>query len=704
MSFSLHPYAAGGLGAVSLVAGLLWFRSPTRRRLRIACEALLIAIAAAGMLQFSLHGTIYGPERAGDGQRNLKIHDFAHYFLGSKYFPEMGYRGIYYSTALALKELAGENRVVLRYGLSQIKDLDDKRKIVQGDAIFAGAAPYRERFTAARWELFKNDVEYLVRSDPRLDWQFILIDHGYNPSPVYTWYGRMVSRFLPLPSFLFLFTSLDVLLLLAAFLLLGRYAGAVPALVAFCGFLYFPAGAYATWTWIGGSFLRFTWLFWLALAWLFLSRNMRLAAGLCFGLATLERVFPLFFFLAALWHLGGAWFAERRSGAGPEGVREGRGHAAPAVGGMARLSLGFVLSCVVALAATGSLYGWESWSTFARYIASHSEVFALNAVGLKKAGVYTPEIVGSVSSYDLPARLETWLDVMRLRWDRWLFNKVFLVPLLAAGAFAGLRLNGVLCSIFLGSCLLYSLTLAAHYYYCFLPLAFAFLLKPAGGSPGRADAGPRHAGVVAGVLALYLLTANVLFQFGSQEIQIVFGVSLLFLAFLLAASLGILLPPGRAVASFCAVAALVAIVGYNRQRPLGNASPPPAVTGAAAAVGFVNPQDPGARTSRLSDTYGYPVVDTGAPLRADRSLSATVAVTEAGDRTLMIRSRTSSPGSLVVVVNDTWQDQKQKAVLGTFFDYTEFRIPAAILRPGGNLIRLYWSGMNEIGIYSAWLR
>jgi hypothetical protein len=293
---------------------------------------------------------------------------------------------------------------------------------------------------------------------------------------------------------------------------------------------------------------------------------------------------------------------------------------------------------------------------------------------------------------------------MKQRWEMWPFNRAFLLVFVAASAGASLRLSGILCSIFLGSCLFFSLTLAAHYYYCYLSVAFPFLVTLARRPQDAADDRSRHGLLIGGSLAFVLVVANVFYQLDSNEIRLFFAVSLAFLVFLLASSLGLLLPPRRAVVALCCGCVFLLAIGYARQRPLDNTLPPPAFTGAATALRYEALPGPGTSRSNRPDIYGYPVLDEGAVLNSTRSLRAEVTLPEARDRKLLIRCETASPGYLVVTVNDAWQDESPKAVLGTFFDYTEFEVPARAWRPGKNLIRLQWPGANAIGIYASWIR
>lgn len=700
-SFPLPPAAMYSLGVLALAVALSWSWFSVARRLRPLPEAILAIVVAAGVASFSTYGNSANLIKVDGHIRNLKVHDFAHYYLGSAFFEELGYTGIYRCTALALRELADEHRITLRYGLSQIRDLEDKTRIIKGSAVFEGAATCRARFSEARWRQFRDDVERLVTVDPRLDWQFILIDHGYNPSPVYTWYGRMVAAVLPLKPFLFLLSTLDIFLLLGLAFLLWRQVGAVPTLAALCAFLLFPGGNYATWNWLGGSFLRFTWLVWLVLAWLFLKRERHLIAGICFGFAVMERVFPLFFFAAALWPLTMKFFAGRRTAVVPANTPEGASRPRETLRQIAGLCGGFLGACILLLALTSLLYGPGTWGTFVGYIAEHSKQFALNTTGFKKVAVYTPDLAGSVGNYDSSERLGAWWDLTNKRWDNWPLNKVILAAIVAAGAAASLRLDVVVSSILLGSCLLYSLTLSAHYYGCYLSFAIAFLLKPSGHADRTKARSSRNIALIAGALAFYLASSNAFYLFVGDRIQVSFAVSLLFLLFLLVASLGTLLPRWQGAAAVCAACAVLAAVGYARQRPLDNARPPPVFGRSGAAL--VYDDQPGLRplSARHADVHGYSVADAGRALIGG-SLRAEVALPEARDRKLVIRCETTDAGFLTVVVNDSWQARVNKTPLGTYFDYTEFDVPASAWRSGGNVIRLHWFGSRPLGVYSSW--
>lgn len=319
---------------------------------------------------------------------NHQVHrrDVFHYFIGARHHRELGYDRLYECTAVAEAELRGEAAVRAR----RYRELRTGLERPGGDAL-AQADACHARFAPARWRSFRDDVRWFRDASDDTYWQGIQLDHGYNPTPVWTLLEGSLTR-LPARATrasLAALALLDPLLLLAALAFVGRAFG---IRVAALGMIFWGAQEPASAAWMSGCVLRNDWLA-LTLAALCLQRRGRHAlAGAALGWAAATRGFP-----AALL-LGGA---------------ASQAHAllrgAPMDRRWTRLAAGFAGS-VAALVALSALYGGaDDWAAWLRHIRHHNTEFSSNRVGLR-----------TLFEYTLDGRLEALQrapgDVLQ-RWD-----------------------------------------------------------------------------------------------------------------------------------------------------------------------------------------------------------------------------------------------------------------------------------------------
>ena len=104
-------------------------------------------------------------------------HDAFHYYVGARYFRELGYAQLY-RCALAADLEAG-----LDPG-PRLRDLETNRLLPATTQLDAARA-CRARFAPERWQAFARDLDWFrARLAPRA-WQQIREDHGFNGSPVW---------------------------------------------------------------------------------------------------------------------------------------------------------------------------------------------------------------------------------------------------------------------------------------------------------------------------------------------------------------------------------------------------------------------------------------------------------------------------------------------------------------------------------------
>ena len=217
----------------------------------------------------------------------LHKHEFFHYYLGSKYSPELGYYGIYRCSMAAAFEQGFQERDPL-FWVTDLRDNDTR--------MFWAIAPRSPRcdgaFSPERWEAFKTDVARF-REILGPEWRRVLADHGYNPSPVWTLIGRPLTAVFPVEtSRLWLLARLDLALVVSLLAAIGWAFGFETMCLAA---IAWGANANTGYRWIGDAFLRQVWL-WAAMLGLCLLRKGRPAgAGALLTLSALLRIFPALF-------------------------------------------------------------------------------------------------------------------------------------------------------------------------------------------------------------------------------------------------------------------------------------------------------------------------------------------------------------------------------------------------------------------------
>lgn len=267
--------------AVLALALCAWrWRSRGRPGARRWTDGGLAALGLLAFLSYFNFGAFHFPNY-------IHTWDSYHYYMGGKYFPELGYDGLYDCTAVADAQAGLTERVAAR----QQTNLRTNR---QEDTAALLAAPERclQRFSAERWQAFQADLGVFRAREAPQRWDRFTSDHGFNATPVWILLGTSLANLAPLSERqLLLLTLLDPLFLLGASLLLGwAFGWRVMALSLAIFACYFPARFY----WTGGSFLRWDWLCWGVAAVCLLRKQFPLLGGMALGYAALLRIFPGF--------------------------------------------------------------------------------------------------------------------------------------------------------------------------------------------------------------------------------------------------------------------------------------------------------------------------------------------------------------------------------------------------------------------------
>lgn len=281
-----------------------------------------------------------------------------HYYLGSKYFPELGYDGLYEQALAADAE--GNHfwkdvpsvRDLRTYEVKSIRSLELKRS---------------PAFTDERWAEFTADVCYLQPQLRQSQWDLLFRDRGYNPPPTWTVIGQQLTRLDVGRGNLIVLGLLDPLLLLLALLFAAWALGVLRALVAAAWLSLF----FGAWSMLHGAIFQFDYVAALVVMVALMRRGRPGMAGGMLGYAAMVRVFPGVLLIGML-----AWIV----------LRWWRTRSVPGTG--VRFVAGFALAAAI-LAGVGCFNGrgLGAWPEFVEAIEVHSEDhrFGNRRLGLQHA-------------------------------------------------------------------------------------------------------------------------------------------------------------------------------------------------------------------------------------------------------------------------------------------------------------------------------
>lgn len=352
-----------GLVLVALAGFAAW----ARWRERLSPGASLVVLSLLTTLVFAVYvGQFrFSPERGLEASvAPPHAGEFIAYYLGTKYFAETGYRGLYDAAVAADHEDVPEH--FDPKGL--VRNLETYGLEYRGQAL-ARAENARARFSPARWESFKADLAILRSTVSPEEWHEVgwYADHGYNGTPLSTAVlgGLANLPWIDASSFIGLsrFADLYLLLLVAALL-----AGLERATLGLCFLFLLFANPLNDAQFIGASYLRFDYLVALGLG-LYALRARRLAtAGVLLAVTGWIRVFPLVIPALLLARDG---FAAWRGVLPRERLR---------------LHAGFAAASVVVLLGTSAVAtpdGRNPWLAFAANMQLHAGTPGGNQIGLQ---------------------------------------------------------------------------------------------------------------------------------------------------------------------------------------------------------------------------------------------------------------------------------------------------------------------------------
>ncbi|MEM7305770.1 MAG: hypothetical protein AAF682_03825 [Planctomycetota bacterium] len=362
-------------GATALALRGAWPGRQRASRTTVLALGIIAAFAAASHVRF---GAFHG------GGRFLHQHELFNYTIGSKYFDELGYDGLYFATHRALLE----NDPTLDAEITLVKNLRTNR-FESKQISLARADSVESLFTEERWREFRSDVRFFQGLLPRAGWQPLLADHGYNATPFWTALGSLFSRNVELVgNALYLLASID-LVLLAVTLLVARWGFGTRGALLFA--IFFFASPFSTFEFTGGAFLRQVWVLGTVGFAACLRRGRYGTAGALLALAVADRIFPVLFLALPL-----ALF--ERAGPARWSLRHGP----------MRLLAAFVAAGLALGAWATVAVGADAWLQSYETLTAHNNGFYLNQVSLR-----TLLLVDPVATHELVAG--GWDEALWLR-------------------------------------------------------------------------------------------------------------------------------------------------------------------------------------------------------------------------------------------------------------------------------------------------
>jgi hypothetical protein len=402
-------------------------------------------------------------------------HDIYHYYMGAKYFPEMGYKGLYKCGVIAQDELGVvthklddgrqlrvDMKAEVRHPDKKVRNLGGDNLLMPVKEILEHPEQCRDLFTPERWEKYKQDVKFFRIVSDKGYWESMQQDHGFNPPPVWTIMGRFFGELHPATVLYMQFlSSLDVFYLLGMF---GVLWWAFGWRVCAVGAIFWGCQSSAPFYWTGGAFLRQDWLFFLVLSMCLLRKRYFKLSGASMVYAGLLRIFPGVVVIGWLIVAGIYLFRHRRMH---------KDHL--------NVLLGGVLAAAVLVPASLAIVGKDSYQQFYKHtIEVHDQTPLTNHMGLRvlishDMNPFTTGIASGRMRWTKDSKsmdpFEVW---KKMRNDRYAKYRLLAYAIMAATFAFSVYVSRRVKNLWIGGCLaqvwIILLSQLTCYYYSFLIL------------------------------------------------------------------------------------------------------------------------------------------------------------------------------------------------------------------------------------------
>ncbi len=331
-----------------------------QRRTHFFCIWAMIGLAASALWLENRRdlNRFYGQHKIS------RIWNVFHYYMGAKYFNELGYEDLYNCIYVAEADLGNRFRKH-----TTVRDLTTLNMISRETAVIRGQTCVDERFTKERWAEFRRDWGVLRKHASAKKWSRMLQDRGYNPTPFWTVIGTQLTHAVDLTDFrqILWMGTLDWILITLTIAGLTWAFGVLSALACLVIFtIHFVNDDRLI-----GGILQYDWWCAIMMSLACYHRRKMSLAGCLLAYATCARVFPAFLILGPLLF----YISRRAVGAPPERF-------------LGRFLTSFMISCLVfVLVGCGTARGVSAWNNFRAKISTHSgnQIYSARRVGLKMA-------------------------------------------------------------------------------------------------------------------------------------------------------------------------------------------------------------------------------------------------------------------------------------------------------------------------------
>ncbi len=447
------------LTAATLV--LLYFRYKNGKTSGVSFKAYpfrtKVIIGLAVFFSFAVFHNL-GTFRAGTF---IHYGEMFHYYLGAKYFEELGYYELYNAVIVADAEqdnaLAG---IPLYTNLKDYQNTQRETALINVDRI-------KNLFSEKRWKAYKHDVSFFKKAigAPRSPALYsLLMDHGYNASPASTFVLSILTNVIPVTQ-IRLLAVLDVLLVSTMIALVFRTFGFdMGALFS----IYFFVNALNDQGHISGSLLRYDWLFYIVVAVCLLEKGRFASSSFFLTLSTMMKVFPVVLFYG----IGVAIFRKVKT------TRTVDKKYIRFV--LAAVVTGLVLFLLPAVYFGSALRPWKDFST---NMALHNSGMYVNHLGLRGIVLFEPShlsLARFIEKYKTNYTddiVRHWQDVKEIEFTEKkpaiVCYSLFVLVGLTAIIWRRKESESVLWPLLL----IYTMSYPSHYYYAFLCLLILLFFR-----------------------------------------------------------------------------------------------------------------------------------------------------------------------------------------------------------------------------------
>lgn len=262
---------------------LVWGFFPSARKPGSSKRIRLLLLLLLGVLAYSSYYQFFRFSHV----RGFATSDNFHYYLGSKYFSELGYFGLYECSLYALTERGRPPLTGSNPRARNLKTMEAESAV----EVTRSGQDCPERFGSERWEAFGDDVTYFASQWPKHLRNATWLDHGYHPPPSWTLIGGTVAQYIQVsdPLSTYLLARLDRLLIALTLIGIAWAFGLETACVVA---ILWGTGALWRYTMVGDAFLRHLWWAAAIAGVIALRRGFNASAGSALMLSALFRIFP----------------------------------------------------------------------------------------------------------------------------------------------------------------------------------------------------------------------------------------------------------------------------------------------------------------------------------------------------------------------------------------------------------------------------